>query len=170
MKGREIVVITLDKKKNPVGFTTERRARILTERGEACVYRYYPYTIILKNLDVEELKIEDTYRIKIDPGSKGTGIAVIREQDNAVMLFLQIEHRGDVVKANLKTRSDVRRNRRQRETWYRHCKWPNHYLKKGNKYKFESPRPEGWLPPSVKSTADNIIHWVKKLKKLTDSK
>ena len=160
------MVITLDKRKDPVGFTTERRARILIERGEACVHRYYPYTIILKNADAKKMEIKDTYRIKIDPGAKDTGIAVIREQDNSVMLYLQVEHRGDAVRSNLETRFGARHNRRQRETWYRKCKWPNHYLKKGSKYKFDSPRPAGWLPPSVKSTADNVINWVKKLKKL----
>jgi len=162
------MVITLDKRKEPLGFTTERRARKLLEQGKACVHRYYPFTIIIKNADVRKMEIKDTYRIKIDPGAKHTGMAVIRERDNAVMLFLQIEHRGDQVRSNIQTRAAVRRNRRNRETRYRKCKWPNHYLKKNSKYKFDSSRPDGWIPPSVKSVGDNVINWVRKLTKYID--
>ena len=66
----------------------------------------------------------------------------------------------------IETRQQTRRNRRQRETRYRRCKWINHYLKKGSKYKAESSRPDGWLPPSVKSIADNIVNWLIRLKKI----
>lgn len=159
------MVITLDKRKQPLGFCTEKRARILIEDGRACVHRYFPFTIIVKDLDVRAIKNLESYRIKIDPGAVHTGISVIRNSDNAVMLFIQIEHRGQCIVKGLETRSNVRNNRRQRETRYRKCKWPNHYQKKGSKFNAMSSRPEGWLPPSVKSIGDNIISWVKKLKK-----
>lgn len=159
------MVITLDRHKHPLGFCTERRARILLEKYRACVYRYYPFTIIIKDADVRGKDIPE-YRIKIDPGAKHTGIAIVRENDNAVMAYFQIEHRGESIVQKLETRRAARRNRRQRETRYRRCKWINHYLPKGSKYKAESPRPDGWLPPSVKSTSDNIISWVRKLCKL----
>jgi 5-methylcytosine-specific restriction endonuclease McrA len=82
------------------------------------------------------------------------------------MLFMQIEHRAATIVNDLKTRNAARRNRRRRETRYRRCKWINHYLKKGSNYKAESPRPDGWLPPSAKSIGDNVINWVKRLRKL----
>ena len=160
------MVITLDKRKQPLGFCSERRARILLEKRRACVFKHYPFTIIIKDIDVrtlpEEAQVKD-YRIKIDPGSKYTGLSIIREGDNAVVYFLQIEHRADKIVKDLKARHDARRNRRQRETWYRKCKFINHYLKKGSKYKAETPRPEGWLPPSMQSIGDNIINWVYRL-------
>jgi 5-methylcytosine-specific restriction endonuclease McrA len=106
------------------------------------------------------------YRIKIDPGSKHTGIAVVREADNAAMLFMQIEHRAEFIVKNLQTRNAARRNRRQRETRYRRCKFINHYQKKDSKYEATTPRPDGWLPPSVKSIGDNVINWVNRLGRL----
>lgn len=162
------MVIVLDKHKQPFGFTTERRARILLTKRRACVYKYYPFTIIVKDKDAKTLTKEEKpeYRVKIDPGSKHTGIAVVREKDNTVMVYLQIEHRGEAIVQKIETRNKARRNRRQRETRYRKCKWINHYLKKGSKYKADSPRPKDWLPPSVMSIVNNIIHWVNKLDKV----
>lgn len=155
------MVITLDKRKKPLGFCSERRARKLLEKRRACVYRYYPFTIIIKDIDIRTMDKDKlpAYRMKIDPGSKTTGISIVREEDNTVMLFAQIEHRGQQIKNNLDTRRMIRRNRRSRETRYRHCK----YKDGGN---FDSQRSEGWLPPSVKSIGDNIISWVKRFQKL----
>lgn len=160
------MVITLDKNKKPLGVCTERRARILFTKKRACVYRYYPFTIIVKDADVRKLSKQDEYEVKIDPGAKITGIAVIRMTDNTVVFYQQIEHRGETVKKDLGTRKVARRNRRSRETRYRRPKWGNKQLKKGKKPGYDISRPEGWLPPSVKSAADNIISWVVRLKKL----
>ena len=166
------MVITLDKHKHSLGFTTERRARILLTKRRACVYKYYPFTIIIKDVDInampESRQPKDTYRIKIDPGAKHTGIAIVRERDNTAMLFLQIEHRGDAVVKKLQTRNACRRNRRQRETRYRRCKWINHYIRKGSKYSADCQRPEGWLPPSVMSIVNNTLNWVDRLWKLVN--
>lgn len=160
------MVIVLDKYKKPLGVCSEQRARELMEQKRACVYRYFPFAIILKDKDAREMDDLPSFRIKIDPGSKHTGLAVVRESDNAVVLFMQIEHRGELVVKNLQTRSGARRNRRQRETRYRRCKYINHYLPKDSKYKVDSGRPEGWLPPSVRSVGDNIINWVRRLGRL----
>ena len=157
------MVITLDKRKKPLGFCSERRARKLLEKRRACVYRYYPFTIIIKDIDTRKMDKDKlpVYRMKIDPGSKTTGISIVREEDNTVMLFAQIEHRGQQIKKNLDNRRATRRNRRNRETRYRRCK----YKDGGN---FDSQRPEGWLPPSVKSIGDNIISWIKRFQKLVN--
>ena len=160
------MVIALDKHKRPMGFVTPDRARHLLSCGRAVVHRMYPFTIRVKDVDCRTFDKQKEYQIKIDPGSKYTGISVVDRETNEVVLFIQIEHRGDMVKMNLKTRHDTRRNRRNRETRYRRPKWGNKYKKKGSKFKAESPRPEGWLPPSVKSVANNIINWMKILSKL----
>jgi 5-methylcytosine-specific restriction endonuclease McrA len=157
------MVITLDKHKKPVGFCTERRARILMGKRRACLYRRFPAIIILKDVDVRDLENLHSYRIKIDPGSKYTGIAIVDNATDYVVFTMQIEHRATTIVKSLERRSNVRRNRRNRETRYRRCKWINHYTKKGSRYQADSPRPEGWLPPSVKSIGDNIIIWVKRL-------
>lgn len=160
------MVITLDKRKKPLGFCTEKRARQLIEKGRACIHRYYPFTLIIKDLDVREMPVKDSYRIKIDPGSLYTGIAVIKNETNEVMLFCQLDHRSGQIRADLETRRNARKNRRSRETRYRKPKWGNKQKKKDSKCTAESDRPEGWLPPSVKSAADNIISWVRKLSRL----
>ena len=160
------MVITLDKHKKPLGVCSERRARILLTKKRACIYRYYPFTIIVKDADINKMESRDEYRIKIDPGAKYTGIAVVRIKDNVVVFYQQIEHRGEMVKSNLDTRRMTRRNRRSRETRYRKPKWGNNQKAKDSKASYDSPRPAGWLPPSVKSVADNVINWVIRLKKL----
>lgn len=160
------MVPTLDKYHQPFGVCSERRARILLNQRRACVYSYYPFAIILKDKDAQEVEGLPSFRVKIDPGSKYTGIAVVRNEDNAVVFYMQIEHRGEQVVKSLQTRKIIRNHRRQRETEYRRCKYINHYLPQGSNYKIDSNRPDGWLPPSVKSVGDNIISWVRRLGKL----
>ena len=149
------MVIALDKHKKPLGFITERRCRILMERHRVCLYRVFPAIVILKDKDCRDFDVLPTFRIKIDPGSKHTGIAIVCNETNEVMFYMQIEHRGEQIHKNKQTQQQVRRNRRSRETRYRRCKF--------NKGTYDSDRKEGWLPPSVKSIADNVIAWVNKL-------
>ena len=158
------MVIALDKRKKPLGFVTPKRARKLLEKKRAVVHKVYPFTIRIKDIDSRNFEIKE-YKLKIDPGSKHTGLSIV-DNDNNVYFLAELEHRGDVIKSNLETRAGARRNRRQRETRYRRCKWINHYLKKGSKYKAESPRKDGWLPPSAESIENNIINFTKKYSKL----
>lgn len=62
--------------------------------------------VIIKDVDVRDMKDLPTYRIKIDPGAKHTGIAIVCNETNEVLYFLQIEHRGDQVRSDLGTRRD----------------------------------------------------------------
>ena len=155
------MVFVLDKHKKPLGFTTEKRARQLMDARRACIYRYFPFVIIVKDVDVREITDIPTYRIKIDPGAKYTGFAILEIGTNRVMYYIELKHRAGFVKDAMDTRRQCRRNRRSRETWYRRCKY-----KDGGK--FESARPKGWLPPSQKSIVDNVIAMVKKLCKIAN--
>lgn len=76
---------------------------------------------------------------------------------------MQIEHRGDAVRAALNKRKNARRNRRSRETGYRRAKWGNRCLSEKDKRSYDSSREDGWLPPSIRSAADNVISWVRRL-------
>lgn len=136
------------------------------EKRRACIYRYFPMSIIIKDADVRTIQPMDTFRIKIDPGSFHTGIAVVRERDASAVFFIQNEHRASQIVSNLLTRKQTRRNQRSRETRYRRPKWGNKQFAKGKKSMFDSRRPDGWLPLSVKSIRDNIIHTVGQLTKL----
>ena len=115
------MVIILDKHKQPLGFTTERRANKLLKDNKAVIHTLFPFVIRHKTIETKDCsKFE--YKIKIDPGSKYTGIAITDLNNNAY-LFAVITHRGEVVVQNLASRSAVRRNRRNRKTRYRRCKF-----------------------------------------------
>ena len=148
------MVITLDKHKEPLGFTTEKRAHQLMEAHRACIYRYYPTVIILMDVDIRDCEKIPDYRIKIDPGAKDTGFSIIENGTNRVMYFTKLGHRAEWIKKALLTRRQCRRNRRHRETRYRRSKF-----KDGGE--FTSSREKGWLPPSVKSIGDNVISIVR---------
>ena len=143
------MVITLDKHKKP-----------LIEAGRACVYRHYPFTVVIKDLDIKTMDNppRQEYRVKIDPGSKHTGLAVVEEGSGRVILYLQVEHRAGQVSSALKTRHDARRNRRSRETRYRRPKFKDGAA--GHR-----KEDAGKLPPSMRSIGDNIANVVRRLKR-----
>lgn len=157
------MIIALDKYKRPLGFLTERRCRILMERKRAVLYRVFPTVVILMDVDARTIPDLPSFRIKIDPGSKYTGIAIIRNDTDEFVYAMQIEHRGDAVRAALNKRKNARRNRRSRETGYRRAKWGNRCLSEKDKRSYGSSREDGWLPPSIRSAADNVISWVRRL-------
>ncbi len=68
-------VLVLSKDEKPLSPCHQARARKLLNKGRAAVYRKYPFTIILKE-EVEPSESEPC-RIKIDPGAKTTGMAVL---------------------------------------------------------------------------------------------
>ena len=145
------MVFVLDKSKKPLDMITNAEARILLRNKQAVVDKVYPFTIRLKDNSCGSKDI--TYTVKLDPGSKHTGIAIVDDTNNVVMLA-ELEHRGHIIKRNLDKRRAVRRSRRQRKTRYRPARFLNR------------TRPDGWLAPSVKSRADNVINFIKKYKKL----
>src|SRR5215475_7348243 len=110
-------VAVLDTTKKPLAPTTPRRARLLLKKGKAAVFRRYPFTIILKR-EIENPTTPDL-KIKIDPGSKTTGVAIVNQQTGEVSFAAEIEHRGQAIKASLDARRSLRRGRRQRKTRYR---------------------------------------------------
>ena len=144
------MVVVIDKHKRPCNTISAAYARILLFSKQAVIYKRFPFTIRLRN-DNAVLKNRN-YTIKIDPGSRTTGIAITDNQDSVVMLA-NLEHRGHIIKKNLDSRRAVRNSRRQRKTRYREARFDNR------------TRPKGWLAPSVKSRADNVINFVKKYKK-----
>lgn len=71
------MVLVLDKRKRPLMPCSERRARLLLQRGRAVVHRLFPFTIRLKDRVGGEIQ---SLRLKLDPGSKTTGITLVRDQ------------------------------------------------------------------------------------------
>jgi 5-methylcytosine-specific restriction endonuclease McrA len=142
-------VPVLDTTRKPLAPTTPRRARLLLEKGKAAVFRLHPFTVILKR-EVENPSTPDL-RLKIDPGSKRTGIAIVDQESGEVVFAAEIEHRGEAIKKRLDARRAVRRNRRSRKTRYRKPRFDNRR------------RPNGWLPPSLQSRVENVYTWTRRL-------
>jgi len=67
-------VFVLDTNRNPLMPTHPARARQLLKSGRASVFRRYPFTIILHD---REGGATQPCQVKLDPGSKQTGLAVI---------------------------------------------------------------------------------------------
>ncbi len=124
----------LDKNLEPLDPCHRARARELLKKGRAKVFKRYPFTIVLQDR-VRENSVTHCHRIKIDPGSKATGIAVVQEQTGRVTNALEISHRGQQIKDSLESRSSLRRNRRNRKTRYRKPRFLNR------------TRKAGWLAP-----------------------
>lgn len=148
-------VLVLDTNRKPLMPCYPARARKLLTSGRASVFRRFPFTIILHDRTVEESELQDM-EIKIDQGSKTTGVALlVHGQDDATVAFAaHIEHRTNI-KSGLDSRRAVRRSRRNRKTRYRQARFLNR------------TKPKGWLPPSLVSKAENILNWVIRFAKLT---
>ena len=145
------MVFVLDRSKKPLDMISHAKARILLKNRLAVVHKIYPFTIRLK--DNSCVSNNRTYTVKLDLGSRTTGVAIVDDKNQVVMLA-EIEHRGHLIKKDLDSRRAVRRSRRSRKTRYRLARFLNR------------TRPKGWLAPSVKSRADNVINFIKKYKKL----
>lgn len=151
-------VFVVDKNKKPLDPCTPRRARILLKSGRAAVYRRYPFTIILFDRVLED-SVTHEHQLKLDPGAKTTGIAIL--QGEQVIWAAELTHRGFQIRDELTSRRQRRRARRHRKTRYRRCKCPA--LKKGKKYALTKHRRDGWLPPSLRSRVQNIETWVNRI-------
>mgnify|MGYP003818342097 CR=1 FL=1 len=145
----EVHVFVLDTEKKPLAPCHPAVARKLLKQGRAAVLRRYPFTIILK--EAKEATPQDI-RLKIDPGSRVTGMAILHK--NKVIWAAEIEHKGKQVRAKMLQRRQLRRGRRYRKTRYRKPRFLNRR------------KPEGWLPPSLESRIANIVTWVNRLIKL----
>ncbi len=144
-------VFVVDQHRKPLDPVHPGRARYLLTSGHAAVLRRYPFTLILKEAkpDAEPAPL----RVKIDPGSKTTGLAVVNDTTGAVLWAGELSHRGDMIKEGLRKRAGVRRSRRQRHTRYRQPRFANR------------TRPKGWLAPSLKSRVDNVLSWVARIRR-----
>lgn len=144
-------VFVMSSTKKPLMPCRPARARKLLTAGRAAVYRLHPFTIIL--LDREDGETQPL-EVKVDPGSKTTGIALVGhfEQQGAVVLWgANLSHRGQAMKNNLESRRALRRGRRGRKTRYRAKRFLNR------------TRKAGWLPPSVESRVGNTESMVYRL-------
>ena len=139
-------VFVVDTNKQPLDTIHPAKARILLTSGKAAVLKHFPFTIVLK-VAIDH-PVVAALRIKLDPGSKTTGMAIVNDQTGEVVFAAELTHRGQQIKSDLDDRRAVRHGRRARHTRYRQPRWQNRR------------RPKGWLPPSLQSRISNVITWV----------
>ena len=147
---RYVLVLSSDRK--PLDPCHPARARRLLKRGRAAVLRRYPFTIILKDRTAAE-SATHRYRLKIDPGSRTTGLAIICEDTGRLVWAAEIQHRGHEIHRQMMKRRQLRRARRSRKCRHRQPRFNNRRRK------------PGWLPPSLVSRVSNIETWVARLKR-----
>lgn len=155
-KETDMAVFVLSKRKKPLMPCSEKRARQMLERGRAVVHKLHPFTIRLRDrVEGEAQPVE----VRLDPGSKSTGIAVVRRgsEGDHVLHLAQIDHRGAKISENLAQRAAFRRRRRGANLRYRAPRFDNRR------------KPEGWLAPSLRHRVETDTAYVGKLSRLLPS-
>lgn len=159
-------VFVVDRQGVAVMPCTHKRARLLLARGRARVHRLVPFVIRLIDVKAEDCSLQPL-SLKIDPGSKTTGMALVRDvqkldidtaeiSKGAVVLSLvEIAHRGRQISEALSARRQMRRRRRS-QLRYRAPR----FLNRGNKG-------EGWIAPSLQHRVDGTLAWVKRIMRWT---
>ncbi|MCC3421917.1 MAG: HNH endonuclease [Microcoleus sp. PH2017_01_SCD_O_A] len=143
-------VFLIDANKKPMNPVHPSHARKLLDSGKASVFRRYPFTLLLKRV-VENIVVHPL-TLKIDPGSKVTGISLVTDRNEAIW-GVELEHRGQQIEDALQSRRAVRRGRRNRNTRYRQARY------------FNRKRPQGWLAPSLMHRVLTTETWIKRLRK-----
>jgi 5-methylcytosine-specific restriction endonuclease McrA len=142
-------VFVVDANRQPLMPCTPARARILLKTGMAAVLRRFPFTLILREARPDA--VVEPLRLKIDPGAKTTGMALLNDRTGEVLWAAELTHRGEQVRNGLRRRRGIRRSRRARHTRYRAPRFSNRR------------RAPGWLPPSLLSRIRNVETWVGRL-------
>jgi hypothetical protein len=133
-------VLVLDTNKRPLDPVHPSTARLLLNQQKAAVFRRFPFTIILKESKPDV--ITQPIELKIDPGSKTTGITLV--QNNKVIWGGELQHRGFQISDSLLTRRAIRRSRRSRHTRYRQARFLNR------------TKSACWLAPSLQHRVDTM--------------
>jgi 5-methylcytosine-specific restriction endonuclease McrA len=143
-------VFVIDAQKRPLAPIHPGFARRLLKQKQAALYRKFPFTLILKESRPDLIRPD--LKIKIDPGSRITGFAILNGAQ--VIWAAELTHRGQAIKDALLSRRQLRRGRRNRHTRYRQPRFLNR------------TSPQGWLAPSLEHRVLTTLTWVNKLIKL----
>lgn len=146
----KVFVLSCDRQ--PLDPCHPARARKLLQIGKAAVFRHFPFTIILRKRTVSE-SVTHSHRLKLDPGSRVSGVAVVQEESKALVWAAELVHRGHHIHKRMYLRRLLRRARRSRKTRYRQSRYLNRR------------QPKGWLAPSLMSRVANIQTWVERLQR-----
>ena len=156
-------VFVLDRSGLPLMPCSEKRARKLLAAARARVHRLVPFVIRLVDRHADSCALQPL-RIKLDPGSKTTGLALVRDTETvdattgesqrgaAVLSLLELVHRGRQISEALTARRSMRRRRRG-NLRYRAPRFLNR------------ARRAGWLAPSLQHRVDTTLAWVTRIRR-----
>ena len=155
-------VAVLDTHKNVLEPCHPAVARRLLKRGEAAVWRRYPFTIILKKAVPPEEIVTGNYTLNWDPGSRTSGIAITSDTGD-IAYAAELHHRGGAIKEALTKRAGFRRGRRTRNLRYRPARWANRKRKvavlSGEGWNYQrAEEPEGTDTSKTQNTF-NRVSW-----------
>ena len=122
-------VFVVDKHGNPLMPCHPARARKLLKSGRARVHHLAPFVIRLVDKEVEQCEVPGVV-VKIDPGSKHTGIACARVDESGIthgLVSIQLDHRGQRIHKKMGQRASYRRRRRSADLRYRAPRWNNRH-------------------------------------------
>ena len=139
-----MLAFVLNSNNQPLMPCSSRKARLLLKQNKANIInkRKDSFTI---QLNYNTTNFTQPLTIGVDTGSKNIGIA-IKNGNNILQTYL-IYLRTDI-KSLLETRKTLRRARRNKFR-YRPVRFLNRI------------KPIGWLPPSIQSRVNNLIHRIK---------
>ncbi|WP_344601803.1 RNA-guided endonuclease IscB [Streptomyces glaucus] len=148
-------VLVLSKDGQPLMPCHPARARALMSGGRAVVARHAPFTIRLKDRTRAGSEV-DGVQLRIDPGSRGTGLVLTDDKEEAGpqgttvmvrrgLVSVELRHRGDRIRLRMRQRAGYRRRRRSANRRYRAPRSANRL------------RPAGWLPPSQRHRIDTTL-------------
>ncbi|MEV5435086.1 RNA-guided endonuclease IscB [Streptomyces sp. NPDC052682] len=154
-------VLVLSRDGQPLMPCHPARARELLRKGRAAVARQVPFTIRLKDRARSEARVTGV-QLRIDPGSKGTGLVLTDEKEKPAgpghiitlrrgLVSVELWHRGDRIRSCMHQRAGYRRRRRSANRRYRAPRFDNR------------TRPEGWLAPSVRHRVDTTLSLAQRL-------
>lgn len=140
--------LVVDTNRRPLDPIHPAQARILLKQEKVAIFRQFPFTLILKT---ENNAPTQSVELKIDPGSRTTGLVLV--SNCKVIWAAELTHRGAQIKAALLSRRQLRHSRRSRKTRYRQARFLNR------------TRPKGWLAPSLRHRVLTTLTWVNRLSK-----
>ena len=149
-KANRVLVIGHDKR--PLDPCGHARARKLLNSGRAVRHAWNPFTIQLLDRAAEDGRtVTHQHEIRVDPGQKHTGIALVMElpDEQRVLWQGELDHPGGV-SARLTQRRSYRRRRRG-ELRHRAPRFCNR------------KRGEATLPPSIDTLRRHTLRWVEVL-------
>lgn len=159
--GVKVSVFVLDRSGRPLMPCSQKRARKLLAQGRARVHRLIPFVIRVVDRQIGSCTLQPL-RIKIDPGSKASGMALVRDAEQvdsdtgevkrtgAVLSLMELVHRGRQISEKLTARRNMRRRRRG-NLCYRSPRFLNR------------TKPKEWLAPSLQHRVDTTKSWVQRL-------